>query len=317
MKKPMKVLIGYDGSSYADAALDDLLLAGLPSNVEALVISVGEGLVNPSELISEVVETSLTLPRVELGIALAREPPSRLLEEAWRFAAQACSRVQSHFPNWNVHAQAFSVEPATQLIQMAELWKADLIVVGSRGLSALGRLFLGSVSKTVASEVRCSVRIVRRSTGKTRVAVGPRIIIGVDGSPGAARAVRVVGMRSWPKGTEVRLIAVGDGSSPTGIKDVTLSLEQLVTAFSEDPPVDSRVMAEGAQIVLQAEGLSASVEIMEGNPWRVLIEEARNWKADCLFVGARGMENMTEESGLGSVATKLVTGAHCSVELVR
>lgn len=38
----MKILIGYDGSGCAEAALDDLQRAGLPSEVEALVLSVTE-----------------------------------------------------------------------------------------------------------------------------------------------------------------------------------------------------------------------------------------------------------------------------------
>jgi len=42
MSKRIKVLIGYDGSSHSDAAVDDLRRAGLPSEVEALVVSVGD-----------------------------------------------------------------------------------------------------------------------------------------------------------------------------------------------------------------------------------------------------------------------------------
>ena len=38
----MKILIGYDGSECADAALDDLMQAGLPANVEAYILSVAE-----------------------------------------------------------------------------------------------------------------------------------------------------------------------------------------------------------------------------------------------------------------------------------
>ncbi|HEY7913709.1 MAG TPA: MarC family protein [Blastocatellia bacterium] len=42
------VLIGYDGSESADAALDDLRRAGLPRETEALIVSVGEVLTPPS-----------------------------------------------------------------------------------------------------------------------------------------------------------------------------------------------------------------------------------------------------------------------------
>ena len=317
MRERMKILIGYDGSTYADVALDDLRLGGLPDVAEAVVVSVGEGLAEPPTSVSDDGGRARSPGRVKSDASQAREGESQSLEKAWEVAERGSRRVQSHFPGWDVRAEAFSTAPAQVLIREAGLWKADLILVGSRGLSALGRLFLGSVSKTVASQSPCSVRVARRARRKVNSSSGLRIIIGVDGSAGAARAVRVAGMRSWPRGTEIRLIAVDDGSDPVRIKDVPLHLEELVTGFDEEPPINARLMAEGARAVLLAEGLNASVEILEGEPWRVLVEEGRKWKSDTLFVGARGRESETEEPGLGSVSTKLVTSAHCSVELVR
>ena len=45
MKDGMRVLIAYDGSAHADAALDDLRRAGLPREAEAQLVSVADGLV--------------------------------------------------------------------------------------------------------------------------------------------------------------------------------------------------------------------------------------------------------------------------------
>ena len=42
MKERMKILIGYDGSECADAAIDDLRRAGLPEKATAIVLSVIE-----------------------------------------------------------------------------------------------------------------------------------------------------------------------------------------------------------------------------------------------------------------------------------
>ncbi len=53
--------------------------------------------------------------------------------------------------------------PSAQVIvEEAERWGADLIVMGSRGLGAWNRLMLGSVSSAVVHHARCSVEIVRR-----------------------------------------------------------------------------------------------------------------------------------------------------------
>lgn len=291
MEDRMKVMIAYDGSAYADAALDDLRYAGLPREAEALIISVGDGLVSTSSSIAEVVGTALTSRRVTSAIAVAREQAARLLLEARGFAAQARRRVLSYFPDWEVRTRVLEGSPSRELLREAERWQPDLVVVGSQGRSALGRFFLGSVSKALAAKARCSVRVGRREDVKSDGAP-LRIIVGVDGSPGAAQAVRAVGARAWPAGTEVRLIVVDDGSSLTEI-------------------------AEGARGLLLWEGLNASVEIREGNPRHVLIDEAREWAADSIFVGSHGLDHLDEGSGLGSVAAALVTDATCSVEVVR
>ena len=47
------------------------------------------------------------------------------------------------------------------ILDVAEEWGADLIVVGSHGYRALKRFLLGSVSHSVVSHAKCSVEVVR------------------------------------------------------------------------------------------------------------------------------------------------------------
>ncbi len=42
MREKMRLLIGYDGSKFANAALDDLSRAGLPRDAEAIILTVSE-----------------------------------------------------------------------------------------------------------------------------------------------------------------------------------------------------------------------------------------------------------------------------------
>ena len=60
-----------------------------------------------------------------------------------------------------------------------------------------------------------------------------------------------------------------------------------------------------------------SFPVKKGEPQRVLVEEARKWKADSIFVGSRNISGAFERFRLGSVSTALVTSASCSVEVVR
>jgi nucleotide-binding universal stress UspA family protein len=124
-------------------------------------------------------------------------------------------------------------------------------------------------------------------------------------------------MREWRAGAEVRLVVVDDGSALTRAADVRPRLEEVFTGRDESPPINAHLMAEGARVVLADAGLNASVEVREGDPRRVLVDEARGWAADSVFVGARGLGSLDESSGLGGVASALVTDAACSVEVVR
>ncbi|MET0626067.1 MAG: universal stress protein [Pyrinomonadaceae bacterium] len=316
MKDGMRVLIAYDGSVHADAALGDLRRAGLPREAEALLVSVADGLVGAYFPVAEIAGPAAMSRRVTSVVELAREQAVMLHAEAREAVKRARNRVGSSFPGWEVGSAILEGDPSEELLRRAEAWRPHLIVVGSQGRSALGRLFAGSVSKTIAGRAQCSVRVARRGTEKEEGAPS-RIIIGADGSAGATRAVRAVWSREWPAGTEVRVVAVDDGSSPVRLADVTPNLGEFRTAFNEGPPVNARLMAEGARAVLLAKGLSASVEVREGDPRRVLIDEAVAWSADSVFVGSHGIDHPLERSGMGGVAAALVTGAPCSVEVVR
>ncbi len=56
--------------------------------------------------------------------------------------------------------------PKRAIVEDAETWKPDSIVVGSHGRNSWQRAFLGSVSQSVAVHAPCSVEIVRRAAGE-------------------------------------------------------------------------------------------------------------------------------------------------------
>jgi len=312
----VKVLVAYDGSAYADAALEDLRRAGLPPEAEALIVSVSDGLVSTSSTVADIAGTTLTSRRVTSAIAVAKKQAARLLAEARGSAARARRRLRSHFPGWHVRTRVLEGSPSRELLRQVERWQPDLVVVGSQGRSALGRFLLGSVSKKLATESPSSVRVARRTVEKGPDAP-PRIMIGVDGSPGAARAVRSVGGRVWPDGTEVRVVAVDDGVSPARIAHILPTAAEIIRSSNAEAAGKAHQMAEWAAGELRVTGLRVSVGTEKGEPQRILIEEAQKWGADSISVGSRGLDSPDEKSGLGGVATGLVTNATCTVEVVR
>jgi nucleotide-binding universal stress UspA family protein len=61
----------------------------------------------------------------------------------------------------NVHRKLLFAPPAESIVDVANARQADLIVIGSRGLGALGGLLLGSQSHKVISLARCPVLVVK------------------------------------------------------------------------------------------------------------------------------------------------------------
>jgi nucleotide-binding universal stress UspA family protein len=195
MNQRMKILIAYDGSSFADDALKELHRAGLHAEADAMILSVAEPVSS-----FEAMGAGLRGFRAEV----AEFDPARQLEQARALAQRAGEQVGQQFPGWRVSTEAVEGPPAADVIRKAKEWGADLIVTGSQGLSRLSQLLIGSVSKKIATEADCSVRISRRS-GVEQDAPA-RIVIGVDGSSGSSAAVKAVAARAWPKESEVRLV---------------------------------------------------------------------------------------------------------------
>jgi nucleotide-binding universal stress UspA family protein len=299
-----KILIGHDGSQSADAALVDLQQAGLPVEAEALVVSVADVMMVSATPDYELAGEAVMSRRVTAGLVHAQRQTERVLNEAKDFARRASDQVRSYFPHWSVRAETLAGSAASELISKANEWKPDLIVVGSHGRSAVSRFILGSVSKKVVTDSDHSVRVSRGHIEKDRN-TPPKLVIGVDGSTEAEQAIRAVGSRVWPLGTEVRIIAVDDGSS------------SIAAGLMGELPLAAAQMVAWGENALSEIGLKVSVVTEKGDPRRVLIDQAQAWDADSIFVGGRRFSGALERFQLGSVATALVTKAHCSVEVVR
>ena len=310
----MKLMIAYDGSVYADAALDDLRNAGLPRDAEALIVSVSDGLVGASTPIAEIAGTAYASRRVTSVIGVARDRAVQLVAEARQFAAQARRRLLSYFPEWIVRTEVLEGLPSSELLRKAEWWQPDLIIVGSQGRSALGRFFLGSASKAIATASRSSVRVAR-DRGERRQELPPRLMIGVDGSTGALAVVRAVGSRVWPEGTEVKIVAVDESGSP-GENGDNAALSSTIRTTNKET-ANALQMADWAADQFRAIGLKVSVMVAKGKAQRMLLEEATKWGADSIFVGAHGLDYTDASSGLGAVSASLVANASCTVEVVR
>src|SRR5690349_19565414 len=102
MPDKMKILIAYDGSSGAEAALDDLQRAGLPADAEAVVMSVTEvWLPAPPPSSLEIVEMARAV-HVPADMTRIYALNSPAVHAAEAHADRAASRLRTNFPAWQI-----------------------------------------------------------------------------------------------------------------------------------------------------------------------------------------------------------------------
>jgi len=311
----MRIFVAYDGSAPAETAIDSLRRAGLPNQgVEALVMSVGEVWLPPA-----IDDAAESFPRHVPGLRESRQHAEGVMQQARETAERGAKRVHQIFPEWHVTAEAYNGSPAFEMLNRAQEWQADLIVVGSQGHTALSRFVLGSVSQKVLTEASTSVHVGRPHQGSG--ASGERIVIGVDGSPGSRAAVRAAGRRNWTAGSELRIVVADDAMTGSPI----WLLIPPVRDFVEEARAEERTQSE--QMALEAakelrdtlnnERITVSSVVETGDPKSVLVKHAEEFGADCIFTGATGFSTRLERWVLGSVSAAVAARAHCSVEVVR
>ncbi len=327
----MKLLIAYDGSDGARGAIDDLRRAGLPTaDVEARVLCVADvfpHLVSDEPPPSIAAPTPAPAPAQGVIARIAEKAAAqakRAVADAAAVAAEGAQRVQALFPSWRVDSDACGDSPHWGVVKEAHAWQADLVVVGAQGRSALSRLVLGSVSRTAVTHAACSVRVGRGGGGAAPAAAetgtrgaddAVRLVIGVDRSVGAARAIEAVASRQWPPGSEAAVVTAIDLQFTTALPLILGPNEILPTESSDEESLVSKSLHRVARELTEA-GLRVTPVVKHGNPKRVLLEEAESRRAHCIFVGATGLTR-AERLLLGSVSAAVANHAPCSVEIVR
>lgn len=195
------------------------------------------------------------------------------------------------------------------------------MVVGSHGRSIPAKLLLGSVSTDLVHHAPCSVRVIR-GPAKTD---GPiRVLIATDGSDQAQVCVDAVARRSWPEGTEVRVVAIVQTLVPVATFAPALEAQTFATEAAyrvieesdERERIRLRSTADTDSERLEAGGLKSDCIVITGDPRMDINAEAERWGADSIFVGARGLGAL-DRLLLGSVSGAVVNHAHCTVEIVR
>ena len=146
----MKIVIGVDGSKYSDAALDEVSQRAWPEGSQILVVLAFEMPVAPTPEV-----WALPADYFEQLDRAVRTQSDAIIEAAVEKLRSGLGETVE------IKSKAILGSPKRVILDEADSFKADLIVVGSHGYPTWERLLLGSVSQAVVSHAKCSVEVVR------------------------------------------------------------------------------------------------------------------------------------------------------------
>lgn len=149
----MKILLVTDGTEFSDYAIEKVLAMGLCNQNEIKILSV----VN--------FPVPIGLDPIG-GMASYPEMEKTQKDFAEKIVAEAAEMIRREQPTMFISTEVTVGAPESRIVDIAEEWQADLIVVGSHGYNTWERLLLGSVSSAVVHHAPCSVLVARRGKKK-------------------------------------------------------------------------------------------------------------------------------------------------------
>jgi len=177
-----------------------------------------------------------------------------------------------------------------------------LLVVGSQGLDALDRFMLGSVSTNLIQHATCPVLVVKEEAAPLR-----RITLATDGSDASANALAFVLTKFQPDRSTGK-----SGRAPIHVSVIH------VMPFIKYPGLKEaglRLVEQSVQKLIKA-GFTAEPVWQLGKPAEEIMNVAAKHQADLIVMGAQGLGAIARFL-VGSVSTRVVQQANCSVLVVR
>lgn len=291
----MRVLLAIDGSTPSDAARDLVASLSWPDGTCIRVVAVVEPLSAVLVGLSPYAVAEVDDP------AIAASLDARLADIAR--ALEAPGRV--------VEARRLEGRPASVIVHQATDLRADLIVVGSRGLGRLRSMLLGSVSAEVVDHAPCPVLVARAPS------VG-NILLAVDGSASSQRALEHLAGSRYLAGHRVEVMTVGPllhaDLLPQYPGTASWSAYARGHVGEERHRTESRAAAAAEQ--LRQDGFEVRWFIGMGDAAHEIIRAAEDLRCGLIVMGSRGLTGL-DRIRLGSVARNVLLHTSASVLIVR
>ena len=211
-------------------------------------------------------------------------------------------RVQSLLP---MHAGTSTKHlrigsPGEVILSMAEEQKADLIIMGARGLGPIKERLLGSVSHRILTLAPCATLIVNGPVKDMK-----QILLPLEGLYDAEAAIRFLQLKPFHEAVGVTLLTVLPWTEPPWPRDSAAAAATEVLEKQAD-------YIEGVAERLRAIGYQAHGVAVVGTPSTMILQQATTLQSDLILMGTRGRQGITRFV-LGSVSHAVLHKTPCPV----
>lgn len=285
----MKVLVATDGSKYGRWAIEWVARLPLATKPTVRVLHV----VDVAAL-----RAPFMIQPVVVGTERYIQQEIKRMEDSAKSAKKEASALLSSLRlSGTATVERGSV--ASTIVKHAARG-VGMLAVGSRGLDALDRFMLGSVSAHAIHHAACSVLVVKEAARPLK-----QIVLAIDGSSASDKAVRflirnVAPQMNGPEEEPVNVVVV-HAMPFLKYPEVREAGKAIVQRYTDK-------LAKAGFQVREAPKL--------GKPADEILKVAKQHKADLIVTGAKGLGAISRVL-LGSVSTRVVQHSTCSVLVVR
>lgn len=289
----MRIVLGVDGSEASLTALELVATTIWPAGTNIRLVGAYEQPLDWSGLASPPADT------------VAHDATQRTLFTTLQSLSK---RLKAN--TYAIETVVARGRPADVLLAEAHDLRADMIIVGSRGLGAAASALLGSVSATLVDQAPCPVLVVRRP----RVT---RIVLATDGSQSAEAIPAVLLAWNLFRDAPINVLSVTPSSdiARAALLSALVGGDPLATDAPHEVDRHGLMAGEMARRLV-AGGRNAEGAMRSGEAAQQIEAAAAEWGADLIVTGSRGLSGL-QRLIMGSVAHHVLLHSRCSVLVMR
>jgi nucleotide-binding universal stress UspA family protein len=292
--RPRRIVVGTDFSATATLAVDRASDVAARHDAELIVVH------------------ALSPQPIAMGTPGYVMLPPALDSEIRKASMDRLQRIASGIraKGVNVRVELVTGSAGHAMVDFLEEASVDLAVIGTRGLSGLQHLLLGSTAETVVRRAHCPVLTVHPADDASIVDIRSVLVpCALDENPGPAVDAATVALGLDPAAT--RLVLLYSDHLPAYLQPLIEDLGIDRIGF-EEVAGELHTRLEPTAEGLRERGFPVELQIVEGDPAEVIVDAARRAAIELIVMETRGRTGLVHLF-LGSTAERVVQRAHCPV----